>query len=121
MNSGILVSAERLKKNLLKKKILNDIVNDNLYKINDLIDTSYKNNKEFVVTNLPISFSIPDTLNHKEFQLEVYYNLIEILEGKNYKVNIRIKESETILKISWRSNDDNHIEQMKKKIKNLIF
>lgn len=121
MNSSILVSADRLKKNVLKKKILNDIVNDNLYRINDLIDTSYKNNKDQIVTNLPIAFSIPETLNHKDFQLEVYYNLIEILEKKDYKVNIRILPNETILKINWKSNDDNHIDQMKKKLKDSSF
>ena len=121
MNSSILVSADRLKKNILKKKIINDIVNDNLYRINDLIDISYKNNKEHVVTNLPISFNIPDTLNHKDIQLEIYYNLIEILEKKGYKINIRICENETILKINWRSNDDNNIELMKKKLKDIIF
>ena len=121
MNSSILVSSDRLKKNLLKKKLLNDIVNDNLYRINDIIDVSYKNNKEQVITNLPIAFSIPDTLNHKDFQLEVYYNLIEILEGKNYKVNIRIRENETILKINWKSSDDGNLEMMKKKLKDIIF
>lgn len=121
MNSSIIVNADKLKKNLLKKKILNEVINSNLYRINDLIDTSYKNNKESVIINLPISFNIPDTLNHKDFQLEVYYNLIEILEAKNYKINIRINENETILKINWKSIDNNNIEQMKKKIKNIIF
>lgn len=121
MNSSILVSADRLKKNLLKKKLINDIVNDNLYKINDLIDVSYKNNKEVIVTNLPVAFSIPETLNHKNVQLEIYYNLIEILEGKGYKVSIRIKENETLLKINWRSNDDNNLENMKKKLKDNTF
>jgi hypothetical protein len=121
MNSSILVSADRLKKNLLKKKLINDIVNDNLYRINDLIDVSYKNNKEQIITNLPIVFNISETINHKNFQLEIYYNLIEILEGKGYKVNIRIKENETLLKINWRSENDNNLENMKKKLKDNTF
>ena len=86
-----------------------------------MIDVSYKNNKDVVVTNLPIIFSIPETINHKHFQLEIYYNLIEILEGKGYKVNIRIKENETLLKINWRSDDDNNLENMKKKLKDNTF
>jgi hypothetical protein len=121
MNSSILVSADKLKKNIFKKKILNEIINDNLYKINNLIDNNYKNNKEQLVTNLPISFNIPDTINHKEFLLEVYYNLIEILEKKGYKINIRIKENETLLKINWRSSDDSNLDMMKKKLKDIIF
>jgi hypothetical protein len=121
MNSSILVSADKLKKNLLKKKIINDIVNDNLYKLNDLIDNSYKNNKDCIITNLPISFNIHDSFNHKEFQLEIYYNLIEILEKKNYKINIRILENETILKICWKSIDENNLEMMKMKLKNVKF
>lgn len=121
MNSSILVSADKLKKNILKKKIINETVNDNLYRINNLIDISYKNNKEYIMANLPISFNIPDTFNHKDIQLEVYYNLVEILEERGYKVNLRIKESETIIKINWKSNDDSNIEKMKKKIKDIIF
>lgn len=121
MNSSILISADRLKKNILKKKIINDLVNDNLYKINNIIDKSYKNNKDFVITNLPVSFNIPETFNHKDVQLEIYYHLIDILEKKNYKVNIRVLENETLIKIHWKSDTDNNLENMKKKIKNINF
>ena len=121
MNRSILISSEKLKKNLLKKKILNDVINDNLYKINDLIDVNYKNNKEQLVTNLPISFNIPESINHRDFQIEVYFNIIEILESKGYKVNIKINQSETIIKINWQSTDSKNIDYMKKKIKDVLF
>ncbi len=121
MNSSIVVSSDKLKKNILKKKMLNEIINGNLYRLNTIIDTAYKNNKDQIVTNLPIIFNIPDTLNHKEFSLEVYYNIIEILEKKNYKVNIRIKENETLIKINWRSDNNDSIDQMKKKLKDIHF
>ncbi len=121
MNRSIIVSADKLKKNYPKKKIISDIVNDISYKINSAIDLAYKNNEHELFFNLPISFNIPNTINHKEFQLEVYYNIIDILEKKGYTINIKIKKNETILKINWAYEDSNSIEVMKDKLKNIMF
>jgi len=121
MNKGIIISAEKLKKNYPKKKILSDIVNDISYKINSVIDLAYKNNESEVFYHLPISFNIPNTINHKEFQLEVYYNLVQLLEQKGYKVNIKIKKNETILRINWSYENSDDIEDMRQKIKSIMF
>jgi len=121
MNKGILISSEKLKKNYPKKKILNEYVNANLYKINSLIDDGYKNNQSEIFVNLPISFNISNTINHTEFQTEVYYSIISILESKGYKVHIRINKNETIIKINWSFENENDIGDMKKKIKSIIF
>jgi hypothetical protein len=121
MNKGIIISAEKLKKNYPKKKILSDIVNDISYKINSIIDNAYKNNESEVFYYLPISFNIPNTINHKEFQLEVYYNLIQLLESKGYLVNIKILKNETILRINWSYENSEDIEDMRKKIKSIMF
>lgn len=121
MNKGIIVSAEKLKKNYPKKKILADIVNDISYKINSAIDQSYKNNESEIIYNLPISFNIPNTINHKEFQVEVYYNIVSILEQKGYTVNLKILKNDTLLKINWSYDNSNNMEDMKKKIKSILF
>jgi hypothetical protein len=121
MNKGIIITAEKLKKNFPKKKILADIVNDLSYKINSAIDIEYKNNKCELFYNLPISFNIPNTINHKEFQVEVYYHLISILEQKGYVVNIKILKNETILRINWSYENTDDMAIMKEKIKSLMF
>ncbi len=121
MNKGIIISAEKLKKNYPKKKIISDIINDLSYKINSAIDIAYKNNESEIYYNLPISFNIPNTINHKEFQLEVYYNLIGILESKGYTINIKILKNECVLKINWSYESHEGIETMKKKIKSIMF
>ncbi len=121
MNKGIIISADKLKKNYPKKKILSDIINELSYKINSAIDISYKNNESELFYNLPISFNIPNTINHKEFQLEVYYNIVNILETKGYQVNIKILKNETLLKINWSYENPDDIEDMRKKIKSIMF
>lgn len=121
MNKSIIVSADKLKKNYPKKKIISDIVNDISYKINSAIDLSYKNNEQELIFNLPITFNIPNTINHKEFQLEVYYNVVEILEKKGYIVNIKILKNDTLLKINWSYENNDTIEDMKTKIKSIMF
>jgi|LauGreDrversion4_2_1035121.scaffolds.fasta_scaffold01053_10 hypothetical protein len=121
MNRGIIISADKLKKNYPKKKIIADIINQLLYKINSSIDLAYKNNEHEIIINLPITFIIPNTINHKEFQLEVYYNIIDILEKKGYLINIKISKNETLLKINWSYENNESIHDMKNKIKSCLF
>lgn len=121
MERGIIVSADKLKKNYPKKKIIADIVNDLSYKINSAIDLAYKNNEHELLFNLPITFNIPNSINHKEFQLEIYYTIIDILEKKGYSVNIKILKNDTILKINWSYENNESIESMKDKIKSILF
>lgn len=121
MNKGIIVSAEKLKKNYPKKKIIADIVNDISYKINSAIDLAYKNNEHELIFNLPITFNIPNSINHKEFQLEVYYTIVKILEQKGYLVNIKILKNDTVLKINWSYENNETIDEMRKKIKSILF
>ncbi len=121
MEKGIIISAEKLKKNYPKKKIIADIINDISYKINSAIDLAYKNNEHELLFNLPITFNIPNSINHKEFQLEIYYNIVQILEKKGYRVNIKILKNDTILKINWSYENNESIDSMKNKIKSIMF
>jgi hypothetical protein len=121
MNKGIIITAEKLKKNNPKKVILADIISDISYKLNSAIDCAYKNNESELFYNLPISFNIPNTINHKEFQIEVYYNIVSILENKGYVVNIKILKNETILRINWSYDTSDNMANMKEKIKSIMF
>lgn len=121
MNKSIIVSAEKLKHNLLKKKLLHENVNANLHRLNGLIENTYKNNQDILHARLPISFDIPDNINQKDFQVELYYNIIEILENKGYIVNLKIEEDKTTIKIKWKTDDESNLSKMKKKIKDIMY
>jgi hypothetical protein len=121
MNRAIIISADKLKKNNPKKILIQNYINDLSYKINSAIDDAYKNNLTELIFNLPISFNIPSNFNHKDFQLEVYYNIVQILEKKGYSVNIKILKNDTLLKINWIYFDNDNLDEMKKKIKSIMF
>ena len=121
MDNSILISAKKLQHNVLKKKLLHENINTNLLRLNSLIEATHKDNKNVVITRLPIAFSIPDSINEKEFQLEFYYSLIEIFESKGYTAQLRIEENKTTIKISWRTHSDSNLDNMKKKLKNISF
>jgi hypothetical protein len=121
MNKSIVISAEKLKHNLLKKKLLTENVNANLHRLNGLIDQTYKNNQDVLLARLPISFDIPDNINQKDFQVELYYNIIDILESKGYQINLKIEEDKTTIKIKWRTDDDANLLKMKKKLKDVMY
>lgn len=99
MDRSILKPANSFKRSSLRKKLLIEIVNDCLYRLNSMIDQMSKNNKCSLEYKLPVSFAIPDTIDEVDFRLELYYHVVTILESKGYTVNI--KEGTTILVVSW--------------------
>ncbi len=121
MNRSIIRSAERYKKDILKRKKLNEVVNDYLYRLNTVIETAHKNNKVCAVLLLPVGFNIPSHINYKNFQTEVYYNIVEILEKKGHTVNIKMRDNESFLVVSWDQEESLDIENMKNKLKNIMI
>ncbi len=99
MDRNILKAANTFKHSSFRKKIMIEIVNDCLYRINSLIDQTNKDNKCSVDYKLPVSFAIPDTINESDFRLELYYHIVNILEEKGFTV--RIKDKTNLLVISW--------------------
>jgi hypothetical protein len=100
MSQNIIKSAKLFSRNPIRKKTLEDVVNDSLYRINALIESASKGNKTRVVYRLPVSFAIPESIREDEFRLEVYFTIVNILETKGYKVNIRMGD-ESFLYVSW--------------------
>jgi hypothetical protein len=111
MSARIIKSARLFSKNVIRKKAVEDVVNDCLYSINSLIETANKSNKASVAYRLPMSFAVPECISEEEFRVEVYYTIITILESKEYKVKMRsssapcapgsLARGENYLCISW--------------------
>ncbi len=121
MNKSIIRPSERFKKDILKKKKLTEVVNEYLYTVNTAIENAHKNNRVTIILPLPIGFNIPDHINYKNFQTEVYYNIVEILQSKGYLIKIKLKNDESFIIISWNLEDDVNIDIMKNKLRNLMI
>ncbi len=99
MDKSILKSASSFKHSSSRKKILVSIVNDCLCRLNSIIDQANKNDQRSVEYKLPVSFAIPETINERDFRLELYYHLVTIVESKGFSV--RIKDKTKTLVVSW--------------------
>lgn len=127
LKTNIVKPASTFKKNALRKMEIANSVNSILYNINSSIEIANKENKCKVSIRLPSSFNIPEGIDHSVFRLEVYYNIINIMESKDYKVKlsafdkngIKISKSlsdNNILSISWAIESDVNISDMKEKL-----
>ncbi len=127
LRSNIVKPASTFKKNALRKMEIATTVNSILYNINSAIETANRENKSKISIRLPSSFSLPDGIDHSIFRLEVYYNIINIMENKDYKVKIIsfdkngnkiYKElgDNNILSISWAVESDVNVLDMKEKL-----
>lgn len=121
MNKNIIVNADNLNQHEIKQKYVIENVNSNLYKINNTIEYAIQNNKNQIIYNLPTIFDIPNMFIQDEFKIEVYYNIINILEAKNYKIKIRLLQNDTILNIRWGNMNDNELNNMKDKISSITY
>ncbi len=127
LRSNIVKPASTFKKNALRKMEIATTVNSILYNINSAIETANRENKSKISIRLPSSFSLPDGIDHSIFRLEVYYNIINIMENKDYKVKIIsfdkngnkiYKElgDNNMLSISWAVESDVNVLDMKEKL-----
>ena len=123
MIKSIIKPSKSFKKNILRKKALSEVCNDCLYRINANIEIANKSSKSKIAVKLPTSFNIPEGVDHKEFQIEVYFNIVEILESKDYVVKLKFTSiNETILYINWNTNDSSvDIDKMMNKLKNITI
>ncbi len=127
LRSNIVKPASTFKKNALRKMEIATTVNSILYNINSAIETANRENKSKISIRLPSSFSLPDGIDHSIFRLEVYYNIINIMENKDYKVKIisfdkngnkiyKDLGDNNILSISWAVESDVNVLDMKEKL-----
>lgn len=127
MKTNIVKPASTFKKNALRKMEISNTVNSILYKINSSIEMANKENKCNISIRLPSSFNIPEGIDHSIFRLEIYYNIVNIMESKDYKVKISSFDKNgnklhktfgdnNILSISWAVESDVNISDMKEKL-----
>ncbi len=127
MKSSIIKPSSFFKKNSLRKIEIANSVDTFLYQINSEIETANKENKNKTALRLPSSFNIPEGIDHKKFQIEVYYNIVNILENKGYKVKIKTVRNggtngnhcfgdNNILYIFWETESEHNVDEMYSKL-----
>jgi len=137
MKTSIIKPSAAFKRNALKKNAIVTAVDTFLYQINSAIEGANKDNRNKTAIRLPSSFSIPDGIDSNNFRIEVYYNIVNILENKGYSVKIKTHTSNhprnavseydevygdnNILYISWNIDDDFDKKTMLKKLSNLTI
>lgn len=132
MKKSIIKPSNSFKRNVLKKNAIITSVDSFLYQVNSSIEAANKSNKNQTALRLPSSFSIPDGIDYDNFRIEVYYNIVKILESKGYKVKIKSDISSictrntsygdnNIIFIQWKIDDDFAKEEMIKKLSDITI
>lgn len=127
MKKSIIKPSSSFKRNCIKKNAIVNSVDSFLYQVNTAIEMANKENKNKIAMRLPSSFSVPEGINHSRFQIEVYYNIVNILEEKGYKVRIKTDNSSAvygdnnIIYISWIIEDEFDSNEMLKKLKKITI
>lgn len=103
LDMNILRPAKCFKRYTSNRSLVNETVNDFMYRLSSVIEDASKNGKCFVEAKLPSSFVIPDIISESDFRLEVYYNIVMMLENKGYKFRIKLDPANVnnIIVVSW--------------------
>jgi hypothetical protein len=132
MKRSIIKPSNSFKRNCLKKNAIISSVDSFLYQVNSAIESANKSNKNKTALRLPSSFSIPEGIDYNNFRIEVYYNIVKILETKGYKVKIKSDISSigdrntsygdnNVLYIQWKIDEDFAREEMIKKLSDITI
>lgn len=105
ISNDALVHANNLRNNNLQKRHLKENIVEIIRRISQELITAHKEGKHHIITNIPITFDIPNMLN-KDSQRYIWSNIIDELKKKEYRVWISPSNDICKLKITWMSPDD---------------
>ena len=105
LNNDLLIDANKLRNNNLQKRQLREAITDIIRTISDELKEAHKEGKHFIVTNIPITFTISNMVN-AESQRFIYSHIISELKKKHYRVWISAQKTYCRLKITWMSPED---------------
>jgi hypothetical protein len=96
----IIVDAKTLQSNNAHKRCIYDYLEQILLTINKDIKGAKLMGQNYVITELPTIYDIPNTCN-SDSQRTIWARTIEILKKKNYRVYINHTKDSCLLKIGW--------------------
>lgn len=105
ISQDALVPANNLRSSNLQRRQLKKVVTDIVRRINQELISAHKEGKHFIITNIPITYSIANMAN-KDSQRFVWSNVIRELKSKQYRVDINPTKDVCRLKITWMRDTD---------------
>lgn len=100
-----LIHANNLRNNNLQRRQLKEMITDIVRRISQELVTAHKEGKHYVITNIPITYSISN-MSNKDSQRFIWASVISELKSKYYRVWISPAKNVCRLKITWMSPDD---------------
>ena len=105
--SDTLTNANNLRGTNIQKRQLKEVITDILKSISRELNDAYKDGKKFIITSMPITYSITNMSNAYS-QRFVWAAVIEELIKKEYRIWIYPTADKCKIKITWLSNDDEY-------------
>ena len=100
-----LIHANNLRNNNLQKRQLKEVITDIIRRINQELIIAHREGKHDIITNIPITFSIPN-MSNKDSQRYIWANIIDELKSKSFRVWISPAKDTCLVKITWMSPED---------------
>lgn len=105
INKDALVPANNLRNNSLQKRSLREAATEIIKRISQELITAHREGLHDIITEIPITFSIPN-MSNKDSQRVIWSKVIDELKLKKYRVWISPAKDTCRLKITWMSPDD---------------
>jgi hypothetical protein len=105
ISSDALIHANNLRNNNLQKRQLKEVITDIIRRISQELVVAHREGQHYVITSVPITYSIPNMLN-KDSQRFIWSSIIDELKSKSYRVWISPSKDTCRIKITWMSPDD---------------
>ena len=105
LSADALINAENLRNNNVQKRNLKEVITDIVRGINSELIVAHREGKHHIITNIPITFNIPNMTN-KNSQRYIWASIIEEIKNKGYRVWINPTSDNCKLKITWLNSTD---------------
>lgn len=105
ISKDALIPASNLRNHNMQKRNLKEAVTEIIRRISQELIAAHKEGLHDVITEIPITFSIPNMYN-KDSQRVIWSKIIEELKEKSYRVWIAPTKDTCRLKITWMSPED---------------
>lgn len=106
--SDIVIDANKLRHNNVQKKAIKENITEILRKINDELIVAYREGSYNIITTIPIIFDVPN-MSNKVSQRIIWYHVMKHLLDKNYRICINPTKDFCRLKITWITQEDEHL------------
>ena len=119
MQRNTIQHSSKYRQTRAKRTMIAKVVNTFLYHLNSEIESAFRSNQSRTVAALPVNFDIPESINHANFQTEVYFNIVELLQAKDYTVRIHRRGGGALLEVAWTVEDAVDVSHMQRKLQDL--